>query len=221
MGLENIWVKRGTGISPFGAPLVVMAAARSGQQHWHGEYFILLNGKYPALLTQYTTVKIEDVPADLITVDAEFMRTELDQQATSRLSVHCFDLYEKTNREGFLRPLELADGDHRDILRAWLRADHQDGISRCETSRRSLRSARFWGTWLSFLPSFINRAAQREHRWERPSERKKSTRAGWHRWTQPTARLPIWPSSPQADRGGQGADGRMLFARVLPDALPE
>lgn len=128
MNTENILVKRGTGISAFGTPLIVIAAAPSWQPYWNGEYHALLGGRHPALLNQYTSVKVGDVPKDLVTIDAEFMRVELDQQAMGRLSVHCFDLYEKAGREGFLNKLELTDGEPTDILRSWLRKEHHDHI---------------------------------------------------------------------------------------------
>lgn len=136
MPLENIWVKRGADISAFGFPLFVMATAMVNQRHWRGEYYILLGGRYPAFLHSTFTVTIGSIPDDIVTVDAHFMQMELEQQVTTRLSIHCFDLYEKSTREGFLAPLRLADGEAADILRAWLRGEFHESISQmCSLTR--------------------------------------------------------------------------------------
>jgi hypothetical protein len=131
---EVIWVKRGLGISAFGLPLAVMAAGKQGQQHWRGEYYILLGGQYPGLLYQAFTVRAVDVPESIAVVDAEYMRVELDQQVVGRLSVHCFDLYEKTEREGFLKGVDWEDGEKLDILRAWIRNQHHESIKTMRAS---------------------------------------------------------------------------------------
>lgn len=128
MTTGNIWVKRGSGISAFGLPLIVMAASKAGQQHWYGEYFVLLGGRHAAYLPYATSIKATDVPEDIATINADYMKVELDQHSSSRLSVHCFDLYEKTSREGFLKNIEFVDGEKLDILRAWLRGEYAEAI---------------------------------------------------------------------------------------------
>lgn len=143
MTTDNIWVKRGVGISGFGLPLVVMAAAKQGQQHWVGEYYIFLGGQYPGFLYQGFSVKAVDVPAEVATVDGEYMRAELDLQVLGRVSAHCFDLYEKTNRAGLLQRIEWVDGEPLDVLRAWMRNEHQDSIKKMREFTRvdALKSA--------------------------------------------------------------------------------
>lgn len=142
MTTENIWVKRGTGISAFGAPLIVMAAQKSGQQHWIGEYYILLGGRYPAFIPWVTGINAKNVPENIATIDAEYMKIELDQHSASALSIHCFDLYEETKKDGLLNKLEFLDGEKTDILRAWLRGQYSEDIRRMHqlTKIDSLRS---------------------------------------------------------------------------------
>ncbi len=134
---EEVWLKRSSNTLGLGVPLVIMAIGESGEHQWWGEYSILISGGTTAYLSQRTTLNTANVPEDILGGYSSFMKMEVEQQVQTRLSVHLFELYEKTKSDYALQKIDLVDAVKEDVIRLWLRGHLHEEIKKIKDTTQS------------------------------------------------------------------------------------
>ena len=123
---EELWIKRSIATWGLGTVTAIMTKGKSGQRHIFGEYFVLISGAKPVLLSQRTSVDTKNFPPDLI--KGNFIKDEIEQQVQGAVSRYFYDQFEDTQNNFYLQKIELLNGDKRDLMHLWVRGEFQKEI---------------------------------------------------------------------------------------------
>lgn len=137
MSESEFWIKRSVGISAIGTVLVVMSTGKGGQQHRWGEYFIFISGRYPKSDHSSFNIRTTTIPNNVISIDVEYLKFELQQQVNSYLSAYLFEFYEKTKCNICRQEIQLEEGGPSDIIGMWLRGKFHKQILQAKEETQS------------------------------------------------------------------------------------